>query len=123
MRFEVISAFVVGAFLPILETARRGIAYWTVNVTTMLEDYVAGGLLLAAGFLAIRAKPSAPLFLVAAWAYVTGMMTSSFWYQVEATIRGVDFEPRNSAVLAFKILLWGTCVISFVLSLRRAAPR
>jgi hypothetical protein len=123
MRFEVTAALVVGALLPLLETIRRGVAYWTVNVTTMLEDYVAGGLLLVAGFLAIRAKPSAPLVLVAAWAYVTGMMSSSFWYQLESTIRGVDLEPRNSTVLAFKVLLWGTCVISLLLSLRRAAGK
>jgi hypothetical protein len=127
MRFEVISALVVGALLPILETVRRGVACWTVNVTTMLEDYVAGGLLLVAGFLALRAKPSALLFLVAAWAYVTGMMSTSFWYQLESTIRGVDLisggdlDPQNAAVLAFKTLLWGTCVISLLLSLRRAA--
>jgi hypothetical protein len=119
VRFEIISALVVGALLPILETTRRGIAYWTVNITTMFEDYIAGGLLLIAAFLAIRGKPSAPLFLVAAWSYVTGMMSSSFWYQLESTIRGVDLEPRNSAVLGFKILLWATCVISVLLSLRR----
>jgi hypothetical protein len=120
MRFEVNSALVVGIALPLLETIRRGLAYWTVNLTTMLEDYVAGGLLLVAAFLAIRAKSSAPLLLVTAWAYVTGMMSSSFWYQLEATIRGTDLEPRNTVVLAFKILLWGVCVISLLLSLRRA---
>jgi len=123
MRFEVTSALVVGALLPLLETIRRGVAYWTVHVTTMLEDYLAGGLLLAAGFLAIRARPSAPLCLVAAWAYVTCLMTNSLLYQVEATIRGVDLEPRNPAVLAFKLLLWGTGVISLLLSLRRAAAQ
>jgi len=92
-----------------------------VNVTTMLEDYVAGGLLLVAGFLAVRARPSASLCLVTAWAYVTGMMTSSFWSQLEASVRGVDLEPLHSAVLVFKILLWTTCVASLVRSLRRAA--
>lgn len=121
MRFEVCAAFVVGVFLPVLETIRRGFAYWTVNVTTMLEDYVAGGLLLVAGFLAVRARPSASLCLVTAWAYVTGMMTSSFWYQLEAGCRGVDLEPLGSTVLVFKILLWSTCVVSLVRSLRRVA--
>ncbi len=121
MRFEVGAAFVIGVLLPLLETIRRGFAYWTVNVTTMLEDYVAGGLLLVAGFLAGRARPSASLCLVTAWAYVTGMMTSSFWYQVEAGFRGVDLEPLHAPVLVFKILLWSTCVVSLVRSFRRAA--
>jgi len=123
MRFQVISALVVGALLPILETVRRGIGHWALEFTTMFEDYVAGALLLVAGFLAIRAKPSAPLLLLTAWAYLTGMMSSSFWDQLEITIRGVDLEPYNSAVLAFKFLLWSTCVISLGLSFREAAAR
>jgi hypothetical protein len=121
MKFEVTSALVVGAGLPLLETIRRGFAHWTVNVTTMLEDYVAGGLLLLAGVLAIRGKPSAPLVLVLAWAYVTGLMSSSFWYQFEATLRGVNLEPLHFTVLGFKVVLWGTCVTSLLLSFRHAA--
>lgn len=120
MRFEVCSALAVGTALPLLETIRRGFAYWKVEATTMLEDYVAGALLLAAGFMAVRAKPVAPLLLFGAWGYVTGMMSSSFWYQLEETIRGTNLEPRNSVVLAFKTLLWGTCVTSLWLSLLRA---
>ncbi len=122
MRFEVISAFAIGLLLPVLETIRRGIAYWSVNVTTMAEDYFAGGLLLLAGVLSLQAKPSAPLLLLSAWTFVTGMMTSSFFYQVEATLRGIDLEPMHSAVLVFKFLLWSTCVISVVCSFRRARP-
>src|ERR1051325_8569114 len=99
MRFEVISALVVGTLLPILETIRRGFGHWAVNVTTMLEDYLAGGLLLLAGVLALRAKPSAPRLMVVAWAYVTGMMSSSLFDQVEGTLRGTDLEPRTSVVL------------------------
>jgi hypothetical protein len=123
MRFEVTSALVVGIALPLLETIRRGIAHWSINVTTMLEDYLAGGVLLGAAFLAIRAKRSAPQFLVAAWAFVTSIMTGSFAYQLEATIRGVYLEPRNPIVLTFKLLLWGACVTSLVLSLRDAIAR
>jgi hypothetical protein len=123
MRFEAIAALAVGSLLPILETARRGIGYWTVEFTTMFEDYVAGALLLVAGFAAIRARPSAPLLLVTAWAYVTGMMSSSFWDQLEITIRGVDLEPNNSTVLVFKLLLWGTCIISLAFSFRGAVAQ
>jgi hypothetical protein len=118
MKFEVVSAFVIGILLPLLETTRRGIVYWSVNVTTMAEDYLAGGLLLFAALLSLRGKASAPRWLVVAWAYVTGMMSSSFFYQVEATIRGINLEPGNTTVLVFKFALWGTSVISLVLSFR-----
>ncbi len=123
MRFEVLAAFAVGALLPILETARRGLAYWTVNVSTMLEDYVAGGLLLAGAFAATRSKAYALPLLLAGWGYVTGMMGSSLWYQVEDTVRGVTREPRNAVVLGFKAALWATCVISLVSCVRRATPK
>ncbi len=120
MRFEVVSAFVVGASLPILETARRGLGHWAVNFTTMFEDFVAGGLLLVGAFASTRSKSYALPLLLAGWAYVTGMMGGSFWDQVESTIRGVDLEPNNSAVVAFKLILWGICVISLVCSYRHA---
>jgi hypothetical protein len=116
MRLEVVSAFVVGILLPALETVRRGLGHWTVNFTTMLEDYVAGGLLLVGAFACTRSKSYAPRLLLVGWAYVTGMMGSSFWDQLESTIRGVDLEPNNSAVLAFKLILWATCLISLVSS-------
>ncbi|HWL92924.1 MAG TPA: hypothetical protein VNT79_05270 [Phycisphaerae bacterium] len=120
MRFELLSAFALGSLLPMLETARRGFDHWTVSLTTMFEDYVAGALLLVAGIASIRAKPFAPQLLLVAWAYVTGMMSSSFWSQLESTIKGVDLEPNNSLVLLIKLLLWGTCVVSLVLSFRRS---
>ena len=120
MRFEVIGAFVVGALLPILETLRRGLGHWTVNFTTMFEDYVAGALLLVGGCASIRSKSYAPLLLLVAWAYVTGMMGGSLWDQLESTIRGVDLEPFNSTVVVFKLVLWSTCVMSLVSSYRHA---
>ena len=54
MRFEITAAIVMGVLLPILETARRGISHWTINFTTMFEDYVAGTLLLIGGWAAYR---------------------------------------------------------------------
>lgn len=121
MRFEVTAAYVIGALLPLLETMRRGLAHWLVDFTTMFEDYLAGGLLLLAATLATRNSRHAPAFLVLAWAYCTGMMGSSFWGQLEATLRGQEREANNGTVIAFKLLLWGTCVISLALSFRRVA--
>jgi hypothetical protein len=120
VRFEVIAALAVGALLPILETYRRGIGYWSVEFTTMFEDYVAGALLLIGGWASYRARPWGALSLVLAWAYVAGLMGSSFWSQLEETLRQTASEPDNLLVVAVKSLLWGISVVSLVLSFKRA---
>jgi hypothetical protein len=114
MRFEVTAAFAIGVLIPALETLRRGIGEWAVDFTTMFEDYVAGALLLAGGWAAHRKRHWGALFLVVAWSYVTGMMSSNVWYQFEETVRGTVTEPH--VVLVVKILLWGTCVFALVSS-------
>ena len=121
MRFEVIAAFVVGALLPVLETCRRGISHWTVDFTTMFEDYLGGAVLLIGAWAAYRAKSWGPAFLVLAWASIAGLMTSSFVSQLEDTIRQTATEPHNFVVVIVKFLLWGTCLTALVLSFRRAA--
>jgi hypothetical protein len=118
MRPEVLAAFVIGILLPLLETLRRGWAHWHVHFATMLEDYLAGALLLLGGWLALRTRARPPLLLTVAWAYVTGMMTGSLLGQIDETIGGVDLEPNNGVVLAVKVGLWGTAVMSLVLSAR-----
>ena len=87
MRFETISAFAIGILLPLLETGRRGIGHWSINFTTMFEDYVAGALLLIGGWASYSQRRWGALFLVVAWAYVSGMMGGSFWYQLGYTSR------------------------------------
>ena len=121
MRFEVIAAFAIGLLLPVLETARRGISYWAVDFTTMFEDYVAGALLLIGAWASYRARSWGAVFWLLAWAYFTGLMSSSFWYQLEETFRQTSSEPNNFVVVIVKLLLWATCVISLVLSSRRLA--
>ena len=120
MRFEIAAAFVIGILLPVLETARRGITHWTINFTTMFEDYVAGALLLIAGWAAYTAKSWGAVFLVLAWASFSGLMTSSFVNQLEETLRQTSSEPNNLLVVAVKFLLWSVCVVSLVLSFRTA---
>jgi hypothetical protein len=107
--------------IPVLETCRRGIGHWAVGFTTMFEDYVAGALLLLGGWAAHRERPQGTLFLVLAWAYVTGMMGGSFWQQLEDTLRDTVQEPNNLLVVVVKFLLWGICVVSLALSFRRAS--
>jgi biotin transporter BioY len=123
MRFEIIAAFVIGVLLPVLETARRGISHWAINFTTMFEDYLAGALLLVGGWAAYRSKSWGSVFLVLAWAYFSGLMTSSFVGQLEETLRQNVSEPNNLLVVVVKLLLWSVCVVSLVLSLRTAMRR
>ena len=120
MRFEVITAFVIGILLPVLETCRRGLSYWSVEFTTMFEDYLAGALLLIGGWASYERRPWGAIFLVLAWAYVAGLMGSSFWSQLEETLRHTASEPHNLLVVAVKFLLWSTCVVALVLSFRSA---
>lgn len=123
MRFEIVAAFTIGVLLPLLETARRGISHWTINFTTMFEDYVAGALLLIGGWAAYRSRPWGPVFLVLAWAAFSGLMTSSFVGQLEETLRQTASEPHNLLVVIVKFLLWSVCVVSLVLSFRTATLR
>jgi hypothetical protein len=120
VRFEVIAAFAIGILLPVLETCRRGIGHWSVSFTTMFEDYVAGALLLIGAWASYRGRRWGGLFLVLAWAYVTGMMGGSFWSQLELTFRQVITEPNNLLVVIVKFLLWGVSLVSLVLSFQRA---
>ena len=120
MRFEIVAAFAIGILLPVLETGRRGISHWLVNFTTMFEDYFAGLLLLVGGWAAYRSKSWGAMFLVLAWAYFSGLITSSFLGQLEETLRQTASEPGNLMVVIVKFLLWGICVLSLALSFRTA---
>ena len=86
MRFEIVTAFVIGALLPVLETTRRGITHWAVNFTTMFEDYAGGALLLIGAWAAYRAKSWGAVLLLMAWGSICGLMTSSFLAQLESTM-------------------------------------
>jgi hypothetical protein len=120
MRFEIVAAFVIGALLPLLETGRRGIAHWTVNFTTMFEDYVGGALLLIGGWAAYRSKSWGAVFLALAWGSVSGLMTSSFLAQLEVTLRQTASEPNNLLVVVVKFALWSISMTALVLSFRTA---
>lgn len=111
----------MGFLLPAVETCRRGVTHWRIDFTTMFEDYVAGARLLIGGWASYRGRPWGMLFFVLAWAYVAGLMGSSFWSQLEETLRGAEAEPHNLLVVSVKFLLWGTAVVSLALAYRRAS--
>lgn len=118
MRFEANAALAIGVILPLLETCRRGMSEWTVDFTTMFTDYLAGALLLVGSWAVYRAKAWGPLFLILAWAWLTGLMTGSFLDQLEGTIRNTIDEPHNPLVLIVKFLLFAVSAVSLVLSFK-----
>lgn len=106
-RFAVPVAAILGLLFPVLETLRRGLGAWLEKPVTLLEDYVAGALLLCAAWALARQARGAWVLMLAAAAYTTGMMSSSFWNQLEAQIRGEAWEANQGLVLVFKAFLWG----------------
>ena len=116
MRFDIAAALAIGVLLPALETLRRGLVTWRTDFTTMFEDYVAGALLLLGARAALGRPAQGTVLLLIAWSYVTGLMSSSVWYQLEETLRGTVGEPVE--VLIVKLLLWGTCIAGVVTAAR-----
>lgn len=116
MRFDTGAAFAIGVLLPALETLRRGMATWRSDFTTMFEDYVAGALLLLGARAALHRPVQGRVLLLIAWSYVTGLMSSSVWYQLEETLRGTVEEPAE--VLIVKLMLWSTCIAGVITAAR-----
>ncbi|HKS04899.1 MAG TPA: hypothetical protein VJR92_01180 [Gemmatimonadaceae bacterium] len=112
------AAIAVGVLLPVLETYRRGFGHWRVEFTTMFEDYFAGALLLIAAWGAMQARTWARDGLVIAWAWLTGMMTTSLVSQIEDTIREGTPEPDNALVIIVKVALFAVSVWALVSSAR-----
>lgn len=104
------TAALLGVLFPVLETLRRGLAGWLERPASMAEDYVAGLLLLGAAWLAGSSRPSGSLAMLGAGAYVTGMMSSSFWGEIEQVALGLDPEPNQAVVVVVKALLWAACL-------------
>ncbi|MBY3027089.1 hypothetical protein [Rhizobium leguminosarum] len=99
---------IVMAFVFLLgETARRGMAYFAVNATTMIEDYLCGALLLVAAWLWHRRSPSAPLMMAVGWAFATGGMFVPFAAHFEAWLRNETFRPDHPHTDVGSIILKG----------------
>jgi hypothetical protein len=124
MRFEIGSAFVMGGLLPFLATCleycRQGFKLSFADVRGDLDDYVAGALLLIAGWLSVKVRSNATIFAVLAWAYFTSLIFASSWGQIDDTLRG-QAEDYNSAIIVFKLAILVVGATSLVLAYRRAS--
>ena len=104
------------------ETARRGIGYFAVNATTMIEDYLCGALLLSAAWIWFKGYEIAPKIMAVAWAYATGGMFVPFAAHLEAALRGVTFRPdhphTDTASIVLKGIIWTVCLGCLIVALR-----
>ncbi len=118
------ASYLMGALLIIVETLRRGFAYWGVYATTIIEDYIAGAFLIIAAVLWIKKSPRSRMIMAAAWAYMIAMMTAPFFGHFEAYLRGATIladAPYDAVgAIVIKGLLWLAAVIGLGLTLYSA---
>lgn len=111
-----VAVFLIG------ETARRGVGYFSINATTMIEDYLCGLLLLTAALVWRSGTIWGPALMASAWAYATGGMFVPFAAHWEAWLRQETFRPDhphedvNSVIL--KGVIWAICLVCFLVSMR-----
>ena len=107
------------------ETLRRGLSYFSINATTMVEDYLCGLLLLMAAVLWSKGSQLAPKYMVAAWAYATGGMFVPFFAHLEAYLRGatfrIDHPHADIDSVILKGTIWSVSLICFIIALRSNA--
>ena len=120
-------AYAMGAMFILGETARRGIDYFSVNATTMLEDYGSGILLILAATACTAKLAHSAIYLAGAWGYAAGGMFVPFFAHLEAYLRGATFRPDHPIEdvngIIIKGVIWGICVSLFIASLRDSSGR
>lgn len=122
MKFVHYVTYFVSLVFILGETLRRGLSYFSINATTMVEDYLCGALLLTAAILWTKGSRLASRYMVAAWAYATGGMFVPFYAHLEAFLRNETFRADhihtdvNSVIL--KGTIWSICLICFIVAIR-----
>ena len=104
------------------ETSRRGFGYFSINATTMVEDYLCGALLLSAALFWFKKHKIAPKLMAVAWAYGTGGMFVPFFAHLEAWLRGVTFRDDHPHAdiesVVLKGAIWAICLTCLIVTLR-----
>lgn len=116
-RFEVRAAWILGAALPLLETARRRTHFHPV--AAYLDDFIAGGLLLWAAYAVRRRSRYGGRLLTAAWGVVGGGLYYSFFGQIERWGEPDVSGVGNGYVIAVKGVLFAVALVALFLSVRR----
>jgi hypothetical protein len=118
MRFEVLAAWLVGAFLPLAEAFRRRTDF--SNIPAYVDDFLIGGLLLFAAWSVSRGRTTGNILLVVAWATFCGGMYYAFFGQVAASGQNDVSGLPNNIVVAIKGILFATGLAALIRSARAA---
>ena len=114
--------YIMAAVFILGESLRRGLMYFTVNATTMVEDYLCGALLLLAALSWFKKHRIAPKLMAVAWAYATGGMFVPFFAHLEAFLRGAtvraDHPHEDIKSVVLKGVIWAICLVCFVVTLQ-----
>ena len=99
--------FGFGVFFLLIENVRRGISYFTVNATTMIEDYLMGIIMITVAIVYTKYKELGTKLIIGAWAYAVGGMFVPFAAHLEAFIRAETFRPDHIHTDVSSIILKG----------------
>lgn len=111
-----------GIFFLLIENIRRGVSYFAINATTMIEDYLMGIIMIVVALVYRKNKELGTKLIIGAWAYAVGGMFVPFAAHLEAFIRGETFRPDhihtdvNSIIL--KGAVWLISIIILTLAIK-----
>lgn len=106
-----------GIFFILIENLRRGLSYFSINATTMIEDYLMGIILIVVAFIYGKNRELGTKLMIGAWSYAVGGMFVPFAAHLEANLRGVTFRPDHIHTDVHSIILKGVVWLVAVLIL------
>jgi catechol 2,3-dioxygenase-like lactoylglutathione lyase family enzyme len=119
LAFSRVAARGFGVFLFAIETWRRWDQMGEARRwPSILDDWLAGALLVVASVVAARDATRGRAWLAGAWGAATGMMFGSFFGQL---VDGAGIDPSGAAtsvVVGVKGVMFALCVVGLVTSLR-----
>ncbi len=111
-----------GVFFLLIENVRRGVSYFAVNATTMIEDYLMGVIFIVVALIYGKNRELGTKLIIGAWAYAVGGMFVPFAAHLEAYLRGATFRPDhihtdvNSIIL--KGIVWLIAIVMLYLAVK-----
>ena len=121
MRFEHAAAYAMGIGLPLLEVMRRRTDFSTIF--GYIDDFIAGALLLYAARTVSQGKRGGEVWLVVAWAVLSGGLYNSFFGQLESSQAYDVGGLPNMTVVIIKGVLYAIALTGLVLSTRSAIAK
>ena len=123
VRISMYAAFIGGVLTPLLETVRRwhqiSDPHYFIN---WFDDYLIGGFLLFAAWKTYKIPESGHKYLIAAWGFANGMISYSFFGQLQRLNQPDPASISSTSVVLIKGIMFMICVVSLMLALRHSSP-